>query len=211
MATSGMQISALHLAIAASGGVLLYAALQGISPLEALKEVTSGKTPRAVEAKSSSLTQSSSAGVGGGVVQAGLSGGGGSLVSAAQKYLGVPYVWAGTTSSGLDCSGLIVVAFRDAYGVTPPRTTYLQEVWGQLKKVGRGDLSPGDLVFWPGHVAIYVGSGKVIHSPRPGRSVSYAPLDDAGPRGVRISSYQRYKNAEPITVVPPSSDGQVMT
>lgn len=191
----GTQISALHLSIAAGGGVLLYAALQGMSPLEALKELTSGKTPKAVEAKKSSLTGASQ------VSSGGASGSSSALVKSAEKYLGVPYLLGGTSARGMDCSGLVVLAFQDAYGVTPPRTTYGQEPWGQLRNVGRSDLSPGDLVFWPGHVAIYAGSGRVIHAPRPGRSVMYAPLNQAGPIGVNPSSYQRFKGVKSSSVV----------
>lgn len=190
MATSGTQISPLHLAMAAAGGVLIYAALQDMTPLEALRELTSGKKPRAVEPKGSTLRGSvdPASYLGGGA-------GGGSghpLVAAAERYLGVPYRWGGTSRSGLDCSGLVVVAFQDAYGVTPPRTTYGQEAWGQLTRVSREDLRPGDLVFWPGHVAIYAGGGEVIHAPGTGKKVRRAPVEQAGPTR-NPSSYRRYK------------------
>lgn len=192
MAKSGGQISAVHLTIAASGGVLLYAALTGMTPAEALKEMASGKTPKPVESKKTQWRGRS------GTSQVSASGSGSSqaLAQAAEKYLGVPYAWGGATSRGMDCSGLVVLAFKDAYGVNAPRTTYTQEVWKQLQKVGSSDLTAGDLVFWPGHVAIYVGNGRVIHAPRPGRSVMYAPLADAGPIGINPTSYQRYKHAD---------------
>lgn len=185
----GGQISALHLAIAASGGVLLYAAFSDQTPLEALKALTSGKTPKPIADKTSRVGSSADpASYTGG----GSAGGGSALVAAAKRYLGVPYVWAGTSSKGVDCSGLVVLAFQDAYGVTPPRTTYVQEPWKQLRQVSRAELAEGDLVFWPGHVAIYAGGGQVIHAPRPGSVVKYSPIDSAGPVGVPISSYRRY-------------------
>lgn len=195
MAKGGSQISALHLAIAASGGVLLYAALQGKSPAEALKAIASGTTPPKVEKRESTGWTKSPVGSNGSgsTSQVGLSGSGSALVTAAEKYLGVPYVWGGVSPSGMDCSGLTVLAFKAAYKVTPPRTTYGQEVWSKLARVTREDLSPGDLVFWPGHVAIYAGGGRVIHAPRPGKSVKYEGLNTAGPVGVAPSSYQRYK------------------
>ncbi|WP_333758787.1 C40 family peptidase [Streptomyces sp. ISBFB 2968] len=189
------QISALHLAIAASGGVLIYAALQDMTPVEALKELTSGKTPSPIEIKTSSLTGGSNREYLRGEISS-TGGGSSALASAAEKYLGVPYKYGGTSKSGLDCSGLVVLAFRDAYGVTPPRTTYGQEPWKELTKVSRSDLKSGDLVFWPGHVAIYVGGGKVIHAPKPGRVVTIVPIDEAGPTR-NPSSYRRYKGSAP--------------
>lgn len=208
MAKGGTQISPLHIAIAASGGVLIYAALQDMTPVEALKELTSGKKPKAVEEKTSSLkggdeaTQAVFASYGGG--GGGYGGGGVSpatgLAAAAEKYLGVPYKWGGVSKSGVDCSGLVVLAFQDAYGITPPRTTYGQEPWKELTKVSRSDLQSGDLVFWPGHVAIYVGNGKVIHAPGTGKSVKYSDIEYAGPTK-SPSSYRRYKGA---SEAPPS-------
>lgn len=197
---SGTQISALHLAIAASGGVLLYAALQGMTPVEALKELTSGKTPKPVEEKKSGVSRSSAI-QSGYTGTAGSSGSNAALVRAAEKYLGVPYVWGGVSPKGMDCSGLVVLAFQGAYGITPPRTTYVQETWSKLNRVSRSSLAAGDLVFWPGHVAIYVGNGNVIHAPRPGKSVMFAPLNQAGPVGVNPSSYQRYEggSSKPAT------------
>jgi cell wall-associated NlpC family hydrolase len=189
MAAGGSQISALHLAVAASGGVLLYAALQDMTPIEALKELTSGKTPKPVESKTSTVGKGGS----GASTAAFATGDGNRLTAAADKYLGVPYRWGGTSAKGLDCSGLVVVSFQDAYGVTPPRTTYTQEPWKMLTRIERADLTAGDLVFWAGHVAIYHGGGQVIHAPHPGAVVRYEALDSAGPG--RISSYRRYKGA----------------
>jgi|SRR5690606_15756706 len=192
MAKGAGQISPLHLAMAAGGGVLIYAALQDMTPVEALKELVSGKKPKPVEEKQSSLTGGSSSGGGAQAASVGTSGANNALVKAAEKYLGVPYRWGGASKSGVDCSGLVVLAFQDAYGVTPPRTTYGQEPWKELTKVSRSDLSPGDLVFWPGHVAIYVGAGKVIHAPGTGKKVKYADIEYAGPTK-NPSSYRRYK------------------
>jgi cell wall-associated NlpC family hydrolase len=195
----GSQISPLHLAIAASGGVLIYAALQDMTPLQALKELTSGKKPTAVPEKSSTLTggtaQQSSFDTGG------TGGSSSALLNAAEKYLGVPYSWGGASAKGVDCSGLVYVAFKDAYGISAPRTTYTQEPWSKLTSVSRSSLQPGDLVFWPGHVAIYAGNGRVLHAPHPGTVVRYENLDSAGPVGVKPSSYKRYKGA--VSAPPP--------
>lgn len=90
------------------------------------------------------------------------------IISKAKTYLGVPYVWGGTSPSGFDCSGLVQYVFQQ-YGISLPRTTTEQVKVGTY--VSKNDLRPGDLVFLKNtyrqgvsHVGIYVGDGKMIHA-----------------------------------------------
>ncbi|MFE7711870.1 NlpC/P60 family protein [Streptomyces sp. NPDC057486] len=105
--------------------------------------------------------------------------GGAAAVAFARAQLGKPYVWGGTGPRGFDCSGLVMRAWLAA-GVKLPRTT-----WGQIHAgtaTSRPRLVPGDLVlsYGAGHVGLYIGNGKVIHAPRPGSTVTIAPLPDRG-------------------------------
>lgn len=77
---------------------------------------------------------------------------------------GTPYVYGGNSlSQGVDCSGLVQQAYRQL-GISLPRTTYEQAKFG--KQVSLQNIRPGDLVFYNnyGHVGIYAGNGKIIHS-----------------------------------------------
>ncbi|MGI5349333.1 NlpC/P60 family protein [Streptomyces sp. CA-250714] len=98
-------------------------------------------------------------------------------VAFARSAIGKPYVWGGTGPSGYDCSGLTQAAWKAA-GVSLPRTSYSQIHAG--KRVSRGELAPGDLVFFYdsiSHVGLYIGDGRMIHAPRPGTAVRVAPID----------------------------------
>ncbi len=104
---------------------------------------------------------------------------GGAIVAEAEKYLGVDYVWGGTTPDGFDCSGLVQYCLN-SLGISIDRVAADQFEAGT--PVDRGDLQPGDLVFFEQngyihHVGIYVGGNMMIHAPRTGEKVQYQSLD----------------------------------
>jgi peptidoglycan DL-endopeptidase CwlO len=99
----------------------------------------------------------------------------GGVVGIAMQYLGVPYVWGGSTPRGFDCSGLVSYVFAQI-GVSVPHSSYSQ--FGMGTAVSINDLQPGDLVFFAGasHVGIYIGGGQFIHAPHTGDVVKISSL-----------------------------------
>lgn len=90
------------------------------------------------------------------------------IIATAKKYIGVPYLWAGSTPSGFDCSGFVQYVFK-AHGVSLNRTCETQYHHGTF--VSKSNLKPGDLVFFQNtyksgisHVGIYIGNNQFIHA-----------------------------------------------
>jgi cell wall-associated NlpC family hydrolase len=99
----------------------------------------------------------------------------GGVVGVAMRYLGTPYVWGGASPGGFDCSGLVAYAYGQM-GVSLPH--YTGALWNVGVPVSRGDLQPGDLVFFDGlgHVGIYVGGNSFIHAPHTGDVVKISAI-----------------------------------
>lgn len=96
---------------------------------------------------------------------------GSDIVSYASKYLGNPYVLGGNSlTEGTDCSGFVKLVYQN-FGITLPRTSYELRSVGQA--VSYANARPGDLICYPGHVAIYIGDGKIIHASSPRTGICY--------------------------------------
>lgn len=98
------------------------------------------------------------------------------VVTEALRYRGTPYVWGGSTPAGFDCSGFTAYVYAK-FGTQMAHSTYAQ--YDAYRHVARTDLRAGDLVFFAGvgHVGIYIGHGRFIHSPRTGKSVEVQRLN----------------------------------
>lgn len=101
------------------------------------------------------------------------------IAAEAAALLGTPYHFGGAGGAGFDCSGLAVYV-HERVGLAIPRTALEQQ--RAAHPVARGQLAPGDLVFFRirghhvDHVGIYSGAGRFIHAPRAGQAVTYGDL-----------------------------------
>lgn len=103
------------------------------------------------------------------------------IVNQAKRYLGVRYVYGGTSPKGFDCSGLVQYVCKSV-GISVNRTAAAQ--FGNGRAVNKKDLQPGDLLFFSkggriSHVGIYVGNGQMIHAPQTGDVVKYSSINSA--------------------------------
>ena len=99
---------------------------------------------------------------------------GNDIVNYAKNFLGVPYVFGGTSPSGFDCSGFVQYVYKH-FGINISRTTKTQINDGV--EVGKNELQPGDLVFTnDSHVTLYIGNKQLIHAPQPGEKVKISNM-----------------------------------
>ncbi len=92
-----------------------------------------------------------------------------SIADIARTYIGIPYQWGGKSRSAVDCSGLVYLVLKEAGLTDTYRTSGTLRDW--VTPVSSSEAAPGDLVFGPGHVGIYIGNGQMIDAPRAGKNV----------------------------------------
>ena len=106
-----------------------------------------------------------------------------SVAALAMQYVGVPYVWGGSSPSGFDCSGLVSYVYAQ-FGVSLPHQSEGIRAAGTV--VSASEARPGDVVWWPGHVGIYMGNGMMVDAANESLGVQYAAVY-SGATYLRIS------------------------
>jgi cell wall-associated NlpC family hydrolase len=114
------------------------------------------------------------------------------VLAEARAYVGAPYEWGGLSERGIDCSGLVHMAFRRV-GVLLPRDAWQQALAGEA--VEERDMRPGDLVCYGDHVAFYAGDGRILHAT--GRDDTRAVVEEPEPSDLnaRVRARRRISSA----------------
>ncbi|MFS0703276.1 C40 family peptidase [Cellulomonas sp. 179-A 9B4 NHS] len=108
---------------------------------------------------------------------------GNAIVEIAASLVGTPYVWGGTTPAGFDCSGFTSYVYTQV-GISLPRTSSEQRYAGTV--VPRDQAQPGDLIWTPGHIAIYAGGNQQVDAPVPGKTIQIRDIWQANPTFIRV-------------------------
>jgi len=106
------------------------------------------------------------------------------IVKVAKAQVGDRYVYGASGPNAFDCSGLTSYVYKKAVGKSLPRSSSAQKSKGKV--VSRKNARPGDLIWTPGHVAIYIGNGQQVEAARPGVGVVKRHIWQDSPRFVRI-------------------------
>lgn len=131
----------------------------------------------AEEAAKASAGKSNSSNVDSSSIISGASGSakGKDIANFACKYVGNPYVAGGTSlTNGADCSGFTFAIYKE-FGISLPRTSTAQR--GAGREVSLSDAQPGDIVCYAGHVAIYIGGGRIVHASTPSTGIKYGNVN----------------------------------
>lgn len=98
---------------------------------------------------------------------------GSNIAKYACQFVGNPYVPGGTSlTDGADCSGFVQSVYK-AFGISVPRTSWAQGSYG--REVSYGDAQPGDVIYYGGHVGIYIGGGQIVHASTQKTGIKYSP------------------------------------
>lgn len=131
----------------------------------------------AEEAAKASAGKSNSSNVDSSSIISGASGSakGKDIANFACRYVGNPYVAGGTSlTNGADCSGFTFAIYKE-FGISLPRTSTAQR--GAGREVSLSDAQPGDVVCYAGHVAIYIGGGRIVHASTPSTGIKYGNVN----------------------------------
>ena len=131
----------------------------------------------AEEAAKASAGNSNSSNVDSSSIISGASGSakGKDIANFACRYVGNPYVAGGTSlTNGADCSGFTFAVYKE-FGISLPRTSTSQRSAG--REVSLSDAQPGDIVCYAGHVAIYIGGGRIVHASTPSTGIKYGNVN----------------------------------
>lgn len=141
--------------------------------IEKAKDIVADK--KAAEAAAASAPKSTSSTSA--AVSSSVSATGSAIVNYSYNFLGIPYVWGGTTTSGLDCSGFTKLVYAH-FGINLPRVSRDQAKVGTYVPISQAQ--PGDLVYFGEtnvtHIGIYIGNNQMIHAPSPGKSVMISSI-----------------------------------